>query len=118
MIYISLYLFFIFVFYLFLEIESFTPAGRLAHSTVLVENKLYFFGGEKNSNSILNISNETFYLDVSRPFNIASPPFYELTRIPSKSSWGTCSLGVTNNEQNIYLLGGGTQDIITNAVSP
>jgi hypothetical protein len=57
----------LFIIYLFLEIESFTPIGRLAHSSVLVENKLYFFGGAIDGRSC---SNEVFYLDVSQPFNI------------------------------------------------
>ena len=71
--YISFYLFFIFILgYLFLEIESLTPGGRCAHSSVLVGNKIYFFGGQRNINSY---SNEAFYLDVSQPFNIASPPY-------------------------------------------
>src|ERR1043165_8953752 len=102
--FISFYLFFIFALvYLFLEIESLTPGGRYAHSSVLVENKIYFFGGEKNDTSS---SNEAFYLDVSRPFNIASPPLYDLPVMPIKSAWGTASLSYANNEQSIYLFGG------------
>src|SRR4051812_24130105 len=30
---------------LILKVESFTPTARHSHSSVLVENKLYFFGG-------------------------------------------------------------------------
>src|ERR1051326_8398248 len=101
--YVLFYLFFII--YLFLEIESFTPVGRIAHSSVLVENKLYFFGGIDGS----FISNEVFYLDVSRPFNIQAPPWNDLTSsagIPFKSSWAAASLSNINNEQTIYLFGG------------
>ncbi|CAI2188797.1 2679_t:CDS:2 [Funneliformis geosporum] len=35
--------------YLDFIVESFIPAGRLAHSSVLVERKLYFFGGLDDS---------------------------------------------------------------------
>jgi len=50
---------------LFLRVESFTPAGRIAHSFVLFGDKLYFFGGANNS---YLCSNEVFYLDVSKSF--------------------------------------------------
>ena len=52
---------------LFLEVESFTPAGRYGHASVLVESKLYIFGGVLDSGFS---SNEVFYLDLSQPFNI------------------------------------------------
>src|ERR1051326_7348309 len=105
--YASFYLFFIIS--LFLEIESFTPAGRLAHSSVLVGNKLYFFGGITDTTT----SNEVFYLDVSRPFNIQVPPWNDLTPsagIPFKSSWAAASLSDINNEKTIYLFGGINRD--------
>ncbi|CAG8779311.1 37360_t:CDS:2, partial [Gigaspora margarita] len=40
-----------------------------AHSSVLIDNKLYFKGGNKLSdNSNEGLTNELFYLDVSKPF--------------------------------------------------
>src|SRR3954447_14665434 len=111
--YISFYL--IVFICLFFEVESFTPLGRLAHSSVLAENKLYFFGGALNDGSC---SNEVFYLDVSQPFNIQVPLWNDLTPnagIPFKSCWGTASI---NNEQNIYLFSGITDDIATNNYKP
>jgi N-acetylneuraminic acid mutarotase len=110
--YVPFYLFFII--YLFLEIESFTPIGRFVHSSVLVENKLYFFGGEIGG---IFCSNEVFYLDVSQPFNIQAPLWNDITPnagIPFRSCWGTASLSNINNEQTIYLFGGATNDIATN----
>ena len=101
--YISFYLY-VFI-YLFLEIESFTPKGRISHSSVLVGNKIYFLGGRNSVSS----TNEVFYLDVSQPFNTQSPPWNDLTQsagIPFKSSWETASLSDINNEQTIYLFGG------------
>src|SRR6266480_427074 len=71
---------------------------------------LYFFGGDLNFLSPLN---EVFYLDVSRPFNIASPPWNDLTvneGIPIKIFYTTALLRVTNNEKTIYLFGGYTKD--------
>src|SRR5688572_7367817 len=106
--YILFYL--IFYHYLFLKIESFTPVGRLAHSSALAGNKLYFFGGVI---VVLpygsTMFNEVFYLDVSQPFNMAEPQWYDLTpnsRIPFQSSWGTTSS--SSDEQTIYLFGGST----------
>ncbi|CAI2191065.1 17442_t:CDS:2, partial [Funneliformis geosporum] len=60
--------------YFFLIVESFTPFGRLAHSSVLVENKLYIFGGVTD-----DYSNEVFYLDLSQQFNAEYPPWTDLT---------------------------------------
>src|SRR5437588_8924799 len=110
--YVSFYLC-IFI-YLFLEVESFTPAGRLTHSSVLAGNKLYFLGGVLDSEFC---SNEVFYLDVSQPFNIAAPQWYDLTPnagIPFRSCLGTASSSSINNKQTIYLFGGITQDLVTN----
>ncbi|CAI2163846.1 4819_t:CDS:2 [Funneliformis geosporum] len=83
---------------------SFIPVGRYAHSSVLVGDKLYFFGGMNND---LKCLNEVFYLDVSRPFKTAVPPWVDLTQnaeIPFKSCWATVSLNA--KEQIIYLFGG------------
>src|ERR1044072_9472540 len=106
MTYYKLY-FIVFIFFcLFLEIESFTPAGRFAHSSVLVENKnnLYFFGGETGKFEG-PCTNEVFSLDVARSFNAEVPPWNDLTSkagIPFRSCWGTVSL---INNQTVYLFG-------------
>src|SRR5437868_1627470 len=31
--------------FIFFEVDSYTPGARWAHSSVLIEDKLYFFGG-------------------------------------------------------------------------
>jgi N-acetylneuraminic acid mutarotase len=87
---------------LFLEIESFTPVGRIAYSSVLVKNKLYFFGGVDKS----FMSNEVFYLDVSQPFNIQVSPWNDLTPSAGIPYWAAASLSDINNEKTIYLFGG------------
>src|SRR2546421_481585 len=109
--YISFFLFFI---YLFLEIESFNPAGRYGHSSVLVGNKLYFFGGFTDNGFC---SNEVFDLDVSQPFNTASPPWNDHTAkegMQIRICYATVWLSESNNEQSIYIFGGNTLDITTN----
>jgi hypothetical protein len=95
---------------LFLEIESFIPAGRLAHSSVLVG---YFIGGVLDSGYG---THDVFYLDVSKPFNIQVPPWNDLTLNVKlsfkgggpnyKNGWGTVSFSDINNEETIYLFGG------------
>jgi N-acetylneuraminic acid mutarotase len=111
--YISFYLY-VFICLIF-KVESFTPAGRYSHSSVLVGNKLYFFGGVLQDGFC---SNEVFYLDVTQPFNIQVPSWNDLTPnsgMPFKGCWGTVSLlSDINNEQTIYLFGGITDDIATN----
>ncbi len=120
--YTSIYLCLIFVLgYIFVRIESFTPNPRMAHSSVVVGNKLYFFGGivvlPLPQGSLVNvyISEEVFYLDLSQPFDIENPPFVDLTSvapIPIRSTWGTVALdSMNNNDPNIYLFGGAMLDI-------
>ncbi|CAI2185786.1 15157_t:CDS:2, partial [Funneliformis geosporum] len=85
--------------------ESFTPEGRLAHSTVLVENKLYFFGGYVDNAK--TCTNQVFYLDLSQSFNLVAPSWVSLTQnaaIPFISCWGITLLNV--KEHTIYLFGG------------
>jgi len=96
--------------YSFFRVESFIPVERLAHSSALVGDKLYFFGGFSTG----SCSNEVFYLDVSKSFNFAIPPWVDLTQnagILFKSCWGTVSLN--DKEQTVYLFGGIMGDIIT-----
>ncbi|CAI2192595.1 1448_t:CDS:2 [Funneliformis geosporum] len=109
------------------------PGRRLAHSTALVENKLYFFGGCVDITK--SCTNQVFYLDLSQSFNLAAPPWVSLTQkagIPFKNellsslyfmylnslSWhapvveGTSPerrrniRGIIYNTGNIYILGG------------
>src|SRR6266540_4049551 len=104
---LKLYLIFI-LSYLFFRVESFTPEGRIGHSSVLVGNKIYFFGG-KNINVC---TNEVFYLDVSKPFDSSTPTWIDLTHdagMPFRSCWGTVSLN--DKEQTISLFGGFMYDL-------
>ncbi|CAI2182423.1 19557_t:CDS:2 [Funneliformis geosporum] len=110
-IYKSLNCFFILILsYLIFEVESFTPAGRLAHSSVLVVNRIYFFGGVDDQSNDLS---EVFYLDLSKPFDMATPSWKDMSAtsaIPFRSAFATTAS--TNNDNNpiIYLIGGLTRD--------
>src|SRR5687767_3913175 len=107
--YVSFYLIIFIKLFLFLEVESFTPVGRLAHTSVLVENKIYFFGGVLDNGFC---SNEVFYLDVSQPFNMGAPQWNDLTQnsgLPFKSCWATAS---SSDQKTIYLFGGITDDLV------
>ncbi|CAI2170593.1 8216_t:CDS:2 [Funneliformis geosporum] len=91
--------------YLLFRVESFTPVGRFAQSSVLVENKLYFFGGFNGE----SCSNEVFYLDVSQKFDSEFPLWTDLTLnsgIGFKSCWSTTVLTNNDNNPTIYLIGG------------
>ncbi|CAI2186457.1 1206_t:CDS:1 [Funneliformis geosporum] len=98
-------LFYIFVFSDFiLKVSPFVPQGRLAHTSIHVGDKIYFFGGVHNSGVT---SKEIFYLDVTRPFDTALPPWTELSiisPIPVESAWATVSTNIKNS--TIYLIGG------------
>src|SRR4051812_27637542 len=67
--YISFNLFLILIIHPFLGVESFTPLGRIDHSSILFENKIYFFGGEVGNEND-NYTNDVFFLDVSQQFNV------------------------------------------------
>ncbi|GBC05233.1 hypothetical protein RclHR1_06110007 [Rhizophagus clarus] len=95
-----------------IKIDSFT-GERAGHSSVLIGSKLYFFGGFK-INTFL--SDEVFYLDVSKPFNIESPPWVDLTihsKMPFGSAMTTMSLVYINNEPIACLFGGLMDDSYT-----
>jgi N-acetylneuraminic acid mutarotase len=98
--------------FLIFKVDSFT-GERVGHSSVLIGSKLYFFGGIK-INSFC--SDEIFYLDVSKTFNIESPPWVDLTihtKMPFGSAMNTVSLVTINDELIAYFFGGIMQDPIT-----
>src|SRR5688572_16372229 len=98
------YLFIIFMFcFMLFEVEPFSPTGRLAHSSVLVGDKIYFFGGALD---FTRVSNEIFYLDVSKSFDTANPSWVNFASIPFGSNWAAVELDDINDDPNIYLFGG------------
>src|SRR6266542_6656530 len=87
----TLHILYILILGILIKVEPFTPQARVGHSSVLVENKLYFFGGNNLSNNF----DEVFYLNTSKTFNITSQPWIDLTasaKIPFGSSWSTVLL--------------------------
>src|SRR5688572_2570940 len=84
----------------FPRIETFTPVGRLAHSSVLVGSGLYFFGGNNNL---------VFYLNISQSFSSENPPWVDLTSlagVPFGSAFATASLVNVSNHPTVYIFGG------------
>ncbi|CAB4491750.1 galactose oxidase [Rhizophagus irregularis] len=95
--------------YIFFGVESYIPVGRIGHSSTLIGNKIYYFGGITDVGASLN---DVFYLDLSQPFNVANPPWIKITDIPFGSSWGSVALDNSNNTE-VYLFGGITDDVNT-----
>ncbi|KAF0557223.1 galactose oxidase [Gigaspora margarita] len=89
---------------------AFIPNGRWFHSSVLIDKKLYFMGGNKfTNNSGEGVTNEFFYLDISKPFSTTdnvSIPWIDLTYTggPFKGEATACSGG--KNNDMIFILGG------------
>jgi N-acetylneuraminic acid mutarotase len=102
-------LIFCFIFLLIRGVKSFTPTGRVGHSSVLVGDKLYFFGGGEDANVA---SNDAFFLDLSKSFDIAAPPWFETTPIPFESSFAAVASDRKDNP-SIYLIGGLMNDVNT-----
>ncbi|RIB25163.1 hypothetical protein C2G38_2278112 [Gigaspora rosea] len=88
----------------------FIPNGRWFHSSVLIDKKLYFKGGNKlSNNSNEALTNELFYLDVSKPFTTTdnvSIPWIDLTYTggPLKGEATACIGGKNHNK--IFEFGG------------
>ncbi|CAB4489289.1 galactose oxidase [Rhizophagus irregularis] len=87
--------------------QSLIPFDRFALSSVLVDKRIYFLGGEsfhspKNSTTL----DQILYLDISKPFNTVNPPFEEIINVPIPfgSSYATAFLSPQKNV--IYLFGG------------
>src|SRR5437763_16899713 len=83
--------------------------GRYAHSSALMDGKLYFMCGT----TISSHSRDMFYLDLSKLFT------YNLTQLvdvppslPVTGEWSTASAGGYNNS-TIFLFGGAFFDIIS-----
>ncbi|CAG8592174.1 7692_t:CDS:2 [Acaulospora morrowiae] len=96
--------------------SAFIAPSTYAHSTALIGNKIYFFGGLHLTEVDAYAYNYVYYLDVSGNFDTSSPPWTDLTStaaIPYGSSWATASVGGVDNTQ-VFLFGGATRDPVTN----
>ncbi|POG79680.1 hypothetical protein GLOIN_2v1836168 [Rhizophagus irregularis DAOM 181602=DAOM 197198] len=92
---------------------SLIPIERNAQSSVLVDKKLFFLGGTSSKPAAFPLD-QILYLDVSKPFNTAVPPFEVLNiSIPFRSTFATAFL--SPQKDVIYLFGGSMWDVNTNA---
>ncbi|RHZ88690.1 hypothetical protein Glove_21g313 [Diversispora epigaea] len=85
-----------------ISIYSFKSPQILAHSTALIDKKLYFIGG---FNSETDDRTPFFYLDLNQSFNISSPAYVYLEGPPVKIAWATACVGGENNA-TIFVFGG------------
>ncbi|CAG8476511.1 22260_t:CDS:2, partial [Gigaspora margarita] len=87
------------------SIFAFVPSGRAEHNAVLVDKKLYFYGGYRFEEGYA--PNQLFYLDVSKSFttfDISLMPWTDLSSISGvtcKSAAAACA-----DESTIYYIGG------------
>ncbi|CAG8590570.1 24020_t:CDS:2 [Gigaspora rosea] len=92
------------------RIESFTPLPRYSVSSILVDSKLYFFGGwGKNPDESEGCQNSVFYLDTLSSFSTLDNniPWIDLTSIANLPV-GTCwQVSAHDSQKNsIYILEG------------
>ena len=76
--------------------QAFTPIPYFySHSNFIEKVALYVHGGKSNTNA--NSSDQTFYLDLSRPWSTSSPVFISIaSKFPSQ---GTTSTLINNNSE-------------------
>ncbi|KAF0426406.1 galactose oxidase [Gigaspora margarita] len=80
------------------------PSPRREQTSILVGNKLYFFGGNTSPTST---SNEVWYLELSNSFNISTPPWHNDNVMPVGYTFGTSCLSPIDNS-TVFLIGGKT----------
>nr|CAG8481668.1 2017_t:CDS:10 [Entrophospora candida] len=78
--------------------------ARYAHSSALVDDKLYFMCGY--------YTNNMFYLDLSKSFADSLPLVDIPSNLPVNGAWQTASVGGRDNT-TIFLFGGLLRDVIT-----
>ncbi|RHZ88875.1 hypothetical protein Glove_21g300 [Diversispora epigaea] len=84
-----------------ISIYSFKSPQILAHSTALIDKKLYFIGGYNSKTD----RTPFFYLDLNQSFYISSPAYVNLEAPPVNIIWATACVGGANNT-TIFIFGG------------
>ncbi|CAG8564038.1 6213_t:CDS:2 [Acaulospora morrowiae] len=107
------------LFTLILRVDSaFVPSPRYSVSSILVDKRLFFFGGQaKDSDGTESCQNSVYYLDISTSFDTDNIPWTDLTKtagIPERICWQVSGGGVNNSI--VYLFGGITQNNLTKEV--
>ena len=94
---------------LFLDNFKFSASGQLldiaSQSSIIINDKLYFFGGY--SLFIHGYTNQTIYLDLSKSFSLNQlPPIKLLTPVPIPPFDHTSLALGENNNNTLYLISG------------
>ncbi|CAG8580331.1 10354_t:CDS:2 [Rhizophagus irregularis] len=106
MFYVFLLQFFVISFSLTILVESATNA-RYAHVSALINDQLFIIGGQPTSFQLKG-SNDVFYLDLKKSFNLQDPSLVDITRtsgMPLTISWASSTVV---NKDGILIYGGYT----------
>ena len=103
---------------LLITFGQFVPSTRHTASSEIIGDRLYVIGGGVSlagTFATAKVSREVIYLDLSKNFNINSPPWVNYSNIsplPVYGAWvGSCK---DKNNKTIYLFGGELYDVSTN----
>ena len=103
---------------IFITFGQFVPSGRLVASSEIIGDRLYVIGGGVSPTGTFataKVSRDIIYLDLSKDFNINSPPWvnYSQGSLPVLSSWAdSCK---NKDDKTIYVFGGVILDVNTNS---
>ncbi|PKY54201.1 galactose oxidase [Rhizophagus irregularis] len=104
MFYVFLLQFFVISFSLTILVESATNA-RYAHVSALINDQLFIIGGQPTSFQTKG-SNDVFYLDLKKSFNLQDPSLVDITKtsgMPFTISWASSTVV---NKDGILIYGG------------
>src|SRR5687767_3730205 len=71
-------------------------ATRYAAVSVVVDNRLYIFGG-LNSEKALIVTDSLFYVDLTKNFDVTNVPWVENDKLPIGNSLSVGAVGGSNN---------------------
>ncbi|GBC08319.1 hypothetical protein RclHR1_08020002 [Rhizophagus clarus] len=103
--------------YIIIPVEADPAQARWGHASVLINNGLYVYGGRTAQSKEIDTSNvnELLYLDVSKPFSPAEPPWEIKNSLlktgdpPPFLAFHSCSMGGNQNEL-LILFGGESRE--------
>src|SRR5688572_16154875 len=74
--------------------------SRFAQASIIINDKLYIIGGQQSRQ---RGSNDVFYLDLTKSFDVQDPQWIETLGLPLESAWANA---VAVEENGILLYGG------------
>ena len=95
----------------FLDVTEYAPPGRLLHSSVILENKMYVFGGIKSITTITdNVLGDLWYLSIDSVLNNKASGRLSWKQLPPiakspSARFGHSALPINNTETIVF---GGT----------